>query len=64
MLEVLEADFTAFFQRGVGVAALVDEQGGFCRVGVIRFLDTPDADEGRCVVGNRALEEVFTQGSA
>ena len=62
VLEVLEADFTAFFQRGVGVAALVDEQGGFCRVGVSRFIDFPDADEGRCIVGSRALEEGFTQG--
>ena len=62
VLEVLEADFTAFFQRSVGVTALVDEQGGFCRVGVSRFIDFPDADEGRCVVGNHALEEVFTQG--
>ena len=41
VLEVLEADFTAFFQRGVGVTALVDEQGGFCRVGVSRFIDFP-----------------------
>ena len=62
VLEVLEADFTAFFQRGVGVTALVDEQGGFCRVGVSRFIDFPDADEGRCIVGSLALEEGFTQG--